>query len=37
MKSLESLYTEHRTIEQMLIVLEAIAKRLEEGETCRPR
>jgi len=31
MKSLESLSTEHRTIEQMLIVLEAIAKRLEQG------
>jgi len=31
MKSLESLYTEHRTIEQMLMVLEAVAKRLETG------
>jgi len=31
MKSLESLSTEHRTIEQMLIVLEASAERLEQG------
>jgi benzoyl-CoA reductase subunit C len=36
MKSLESLYTEHRTIEQMLIVLEAIAKRLEQGGDVPP-
>ena len=36
MRATEELMTEHRAIERMLVVLEAAARRLDEGQAVRP-